>query len=139
VIFEARGNVRNGQACLTQFYIHPNGVDAYAMFSRTKPQPDANTGFASDIMLFTINPKTGKRTNTKKNIANFPLNEQIATSISYMNTKGTELYTVDRFVGYCHTCVGTSYASHAIDSGTGLLSPGVTFWLRQFESFLISR
>jgi hypothetical protein len=76
---------------LSQFYIHPNGVDAYAMFSWSKPEPDGNTGYASDIVLFTINPKTGQLTNTKRNIANFPLSEEGFTSINYMNSKGTEL------------------------------------------------
>jgi hypothetical protein len=113
---------------LTQFYIHPNGMYAYAMFSWTEQEPDGNTGYASDIVLFTINPKTGKLTNTTRNIANFPLNEQGSTSIDYMNSKGTELYTVDRFVGYCHTCVGPSYASYAINAKTGLLGPGMVFW-----------
>jgi hypothetical protein len=113
---------------LSKFYIHPNGVDAYAMFSWTKPEPDGNTGYASDIVLFTINPKTGKLTNTKRNIANFPLSEEGFTSIDYMNSKGTELDMVSISVVPCHTCAGPSYYSYAINATTGLLSPGGFFW-----------
>jgi hypothetical protein len=112
---------------LTQFYIHPNGKDAYAMFSWTK-DVKGTTEFASDIVLFTINPKTGKLTNTTKNIANFPLNADWSTSINFLNSKGTQLYTTDIFHGPCHTCLGPSYFSSAINAKTGLLSPRVYFW-----------
>jgi hypothetical protein len=112
---------------LSQFYIHPNGVYAYAMFSWT-----GDGGFAADIVLFTINPKTGKLTNTKRNIANFPPNEAAATSINYMNSKGTTLFTVDNF----HEASSTArtvphdpeYYSSAINAKTGLLSPRAYFY-----------
>jgi hypothetical protein len=112
---------------LSQFYIHPNGTVAYAMFSWTEVV-DSTTEFASDIVLFTINPKIGKLTNTAKNIANFPLNEGTSTSMTYVNTKGTELYTEDFWAGFCHTCVGPSYYYSNINAKTGLLSPRVYFW-----------
>jgi hypothetical protein len=64
------------------------------MFSWFQP---ITSEYASDTVLFTINAKTGKLTNTKRNIANFPLNAAAYTSIDYMNSKGTELYTVDNF------------------------------------------
>jgi hypothetical protein len=112
---------------LTQFFVHPNGTDAYAMFSWTKDVSGV-TEFASDIVLFTINPKTGKLINTRKNIANFPLNADWSTSINFMNSKGTELITTDIFHGSCHTCLGPSYFSSAINAKTGLLSPRVYFW-----------
>jgi hypothetical protein len=112
---------------LTQFYIHPNGTDAYAMFSWTE-DVHGHTEFASDIVLFTINPKTGKLTNTTKNIANFPLNADFSTSINFLNSKGTELYTTDTFHGPCHTCLGPSYFASGVNLKTGLLSPRVYFW-----------
>jgi hypothetical protein len=115
------------KSTLTQFYIHPNGTDAYAMFSWTG-NVKGTTEFASDIVLFTINPKTGRLTNTAKNIANFPLNKDWSTSINFLNSKGTELYTTDIFHGPCHTCLGPSYFSSAINTTTGLLSPRVYFW-----------
>jgi hypothetical protein len=112
---------------LTQFYIHPNGTDAYAMFSWTE-DVHGTTEFVSDIVLFKINPNTGKLTNTRKNIANFPLNKDWSTSINFLNKKGTELYTTDIFHGSCHTCLGPSYFSSTINAKTGLLSPRVYFW-----------
>jgi hypothetical protein len=112
---------------LTQFYIHPNGTDAYAMFSWTE-DVKGTTEFVSDIVLFTIDPKTGKLTNTKRNIANFPLSADWSTSINFVNSRGTELYTTDIFHGPCHTCLGPSYFSSTIDAKTGLLSPRVYFW-----------
>jgi hypothetical protein len=114
---------------LSQFYIHPNGVYAYAMFSWT-----GDGGFVSDIVLFTINPKTGKLTNTKRNIANFPPNEAAATSIDYMNSKGTTLFTVDNFAPSRTDPVSRSiphdpeYYSSAINAKTGLLSPRAYFY-----------
>jgi hypothetical protein len=97
------------------------------MFSWTEVV-DSTTEFASDIVLFAINPKTGKLTNTAKNIANFPLNEGTSTSIKYVNSKGTELYTEDFWAGFCHTCVEPSYYYSNINAKTGLLSPRVYFW-----------
>ena len=116
---------------LKQFYIHPNGVDAYAMFSWFQP---VTSEYASDIVLFTINAKTGKLTNTKRNIANFPLNAAAYTSIDYMNSKGTDLYTVDNFVSSSTDSVSRTvphspeYYSSAINAKTGLLSPRAYFY-----------
>jgi hypothetical protein len=59
---------------LHQFYIHPNGTVAYAMFSWTQVV-SGTTEYASDVVLFTINPKTGMLTNTTKAVANFPLSD----------------------------------------------------------------
>jgi hypothetical protein len=52
---------------LSQFYIHPNGTIAYAMFSWVEIVSDTFE-YASDVVLFTINPKTGMLTNTKKTL-----------------------------------------------------------------------
>jgi hypothetical protein len=106
---------------LSQFWIHPNGKIAYGLFS-WKEVVDGKTEYASDIVLFTINPKTGMLTNTTKVMANFPPSAAIKTvTTSGINHKGTELYTD---VVYLNDA-GVSYYSRAINSTTGALGKPV--------------
>jgi hypothetical protein len=77
-----------------QFYIHPSGKFAYATFSWTQTV-GGNFEYASDIVLFTIDPTPGKLTNTKKVLANFPLSVRDRTAIFSVNGEGTKLYTKD--------------------------------------------
>jgi hypothetical protein len=109
---------------LTQFYIHANAIVAYAMFSWQEIVSDT-LEYASDVVLFTVNPKTGMLTNTKKNVANFPLNTDYATSINSMNKAGTEPYFTTAFVGQEHYA-GNYYESSTINAKTGVLGPQVS-------------
>jgi hypothetical protein len=77
---------------LMKFFIHPNGKIAYAFFHWTQVV-DGTTEYASDIVLFTINAKTGKLTNTTKPVASYPLNASDWPNTEGMNRKGTVLYT----------------------------------------------
>jgi hypothetical protein len=80
---------------LRTFVILPNGKFAYGMYSWEMTDPNTgNPGYAGDAVLFTINTKTGLLTNTKKPVVNFPLNDYYSPELVGMNTKGTEMYTV---------------------------------------------
>jgi hypothetical protein len=110
---------------LSQFNIHPNGTIAYAMFS-WQGYIDGNYAWASDIVLFTINPTTGKLTNTTKVVANFPLSVKFVTFMDGMDSKGTKLYTgtVDNV-----DAVGLlKYSYFPINAKTGALGKPVQFW-----------
>jgi 6-phosphogluconolactonase (cycloisomerase 2 family) len=70
-ILSVKPQVKQGQ-----FYIHPSGKFAYVMFSWTQ-----TVEYASDIVLFTVDPKAGILTNTTKVLANFPLTATSTTSM----------------------------------------------------------
>lgn len=74
---------------LAQFTIHPNGTVAYAMFFW---QPAGTLKTASDIVLFTRDPKTGRLTNTTKVVAKFPLSECCTPSNFTLTPKGTKIF-----------------------------------------------
>jgi hypothetical protein len=116
---------------LSQFLIHPNGRVAYAMFS-WEQVVGGEREFVSDIVLFTINPKTGKLTNTTKPVANFPLNRSFSTSIYGMDSQGTKLYTEFRqIVGGPKTFIHYSYST--INAKTGALGKQIGFWSDEFD------
>ena len=101
------------------------------MFSWSVPAPvEPFTYFASDIVLFTIDPKTGYITNTKKDIADFPVNENyLMTTIDHMNSEGTALYTVDSYAGPgAYPVQYPIFYSSAINAKTGLLSKRKLLW-----------
>jgi hypothetical protein len=111
---------------LSQFIIHPNGIDAYAMFSWSQVV-GGQLEFVSDVVLFTINPKTGKLTNTTTPVANFPLNANFQTAMYGMNSRGTKLYTAahDALTGV----EGTYHYSYStINAKTGALGKQIGFW-----------
>jgi hypothetical protein len=117
---------------LSQFIVHPNGIDAYAMFSWTQVV-GGQVEYVSDIVLFTINPKTGKLTNTTKPVANFPLNARFQTAMYGMNSKGTKLYTAahDVLTGV----EGTYHYSYStINAKTGALGTPIAFWSDTVDS-----
>ena len=111
---------------LKQFYIHPNGTIAYALFSWTEII-HGRLAYASDIVLFTINPKTGKLTNTTKVVANFPGNSNWMTSIYGLDSEGTKLYTEALYVGSSHKA-GIVYDYATVNAKTGALGKLVQFW-----------
>jgi hypothetical protein len=102
---------------LTRFLIHPNGNFAYALY-------DWVTDFQSvgDVVLYTVNPKTGKLVNTKKPVANFPPSDAVAyTNLYAINGKGTKLY-IQQFG------MGTGDYYSTINPKTGLLGKVTHFW-----------
>jgi hypothetical protein len=108
---------------LTQFFIHPNGHFAYALYSWT----DQTTGqFVGDIVLYTINPKTGKLTNTRKPLANFPANYYWQTFLYGFNSTGTKFYT-RAYVDF-RDSNGNDFYSYEVNSNTGALTGGTFFW-----------
>jgi hypothetical protein len=111
---------------LSYFYIHPDGNIAYAMFSWTGVV-NGNFAYASDIVLFTINPKTGRLTNTTKVLAKFPLSDKYLFSISGMSSKGTKLYTGALWVAG-GTKTGTTYFYSTINAKSGALGKQIPFW-----------
>jgi hypothetical protein len=108
---------------LTQFYIHPNGTFAYALYSWT----DQATGqFVGDIALYTINPKTGKLTNTTKPVASFPANYYWQTFLYGFNSTGTMFYT-RAYVDF-RDSNGNDFSSYEVNAKTGALTDATFFW-----------
>jgi hypothetical protein len=110
---------------LKQFLIHPNGTLAYALFWWTEIL-DGTYEVASDVALFTVNPKTGKITNTTKPAANFPMNDSWSTTMFGMDSKGRKLYLESQYIGPGHK--GFDYLDAPIDAKTGVLGSQVDFW-----------
>jgi hypothetical protein len=113
---------------LTQFFIHPNGKFAYAMYSwrASDSCENGNNAWFADIVLYTIEPKTGLLTNTKNPVANFPANCFVVTSVAGLNHAGSKLYT-NGYDGLFESN-DNSFSYYNIDEKTGLLSKGVQFW-----------
>jgi hypothetical protein len=116
---------------LRQFIIHPNGTVAYAMFS-WEQVVGGKREFASDIVLFTINPKTGKLTNTTKPVANFPLNPGFSTSIYGMDRQGTKLYTASQQRTGGRKSF-THYSYSTINAKTGALGKQIGLWSDELD------
>ena len=115
-ILSVKPQVKQGQ-----FYIHPSRKFAYVMFSWTQTV-DGNFEYASDIVLFTIDPKTGILTNTTKVLANFPLTATATTSMRSMNSAGTKLYIVNvPFLTPALSEVVETYSYYTINAKTGAL------------------
>jgi hypothetical protein len=116
---------------LTQFFIHPNGKLAYAVFSWTATDPNTgNPGFYTKAVLFAINPTTGLLTNTKKTIFNAPVNDNWQTTVLRLNAKDTEVITKMRpyFSGG-----DTYYLRGQISTVTGAITTPKLFWQDTFE------
>src|ERR1700722_3545225 len=102
---------------LTKFLIHPNGNFAYALYDWV-----ADFQSVGDVVLYTVNPKTGKLVNTKKPVANFPPSDAIDyTDLYAINGKGTKLY-IQQFG------IGTGDYFSTINPKTGLLGKVTHFW-----------
>jgi hypothetical protein len=102
---------------LTKFLIHPNGNYAYALYDWV-----ADFQSVGDVVLYTVNPKTGKLVNTKKPVANFPPSDAIDyTDLYAINGKGTKLY-IQQFG------IGTGDYFSTINPKTGLLGKVTHFW-----------
>jgi hypothetical protein len=113
---------------LTQFVIHPSGKFAYAEYSWVDTNPgNCQATYYADIVLYTINSKTGKLTNTTKPVANFPCNFYAITYIFGLNSTGTELY-IDNYPADAHSGDATlTYYRSTINAKTGTLGPQVQF------------
>jgi hypothetical protein len=82
--------------------------------------------YASDVVLFKVNPTTGVLTNTKKNVMNFGLSPYFSTSIDGMDSKGTylrfkQLVASSSFRGFY-------YYRSTINPTTGTLGELNYFW-----------
>ena len=105
---------------LTQFFIHPNGKFAYAMYSW-------DYGYQSDIVLYTISSKTGELTNTRKALANFTTIPENQTVIYGLSQGGTRLYT-EGYNTQGHGGDSYNYDYYSINATSGLLGEDVPFW-----------
>jgi hypothetical protein len=80
--------------------------------------------YASDVVLFTVNPTTGKLTNTKKVVANFGLSDSWWTAMAGMTSMGTVL----RFASDLVRCCWVDYYESSINPTTGALGTPFFFW-----------
>ena len=108
---------------LTQFIFQANGKFAYALYSWSDPNPT----FFGDIVLFTVNPKTGILTNTRKPVVNFPPDDLGYRTIYGLNDKGTKLYILYSYFPP-EEGVGRTYYYSTINPSTGLLGKPIPFW-----------
>ncbi len=115
---------------LTQFLFHPNGTFGYAMYSGLIAGRHCSTspGFAyyvSDVVLYTINPKTGILTNTAKRVANFPASCSQTTAYG-LNSTGSKLY-IQTYNNETDNN-DNSFSYYGINAKTGLLGPAVPYF-----------
>jgi hypothetical protein len=110
---------------LSRFVIHPNGTIAYGMFVGTQ-NVHGTDETASDIVLFTIDPKTGKLTNTTKVLAKYPLSKSFTPDWIVMTPKGTKLYTQSSGLSKSGDEAITKYSYFRINAKIGTL--GKTDW-----------
>jgi hypothetical protein len=103
--------------CLSQFVFHPNGNFGYALFSWTT-ESEHTEAYVADIVLFTVDTKTGKLTDTTKNVENFPANFYWLTSLNGLI--GPKIYT-QAFVDFDDSD-GYDYYFYTINPKTGRLS-----------------
>jgi hypothetical protein len=108
---------------LTQFHIHPNGTFAYALYSSTD---QTTRQFVGDIVLFTINLKTGELTNTTKAVTSFLPNYYFQTFLYGFNSTGSKFY-IRAYVNF-RDSVGSSYSSYTVNAETGALTDATAFW-----------
>jgi hypothetical protein len=107
---------------LTQFFFHPKGNFGYALYSWV----DNNREFVGDIVLYTVNPKTGILTNTKRPVAAFPASYYWQTFIYGLSKDGSKLYT--RASVDFDDANGNDFYSYAINPHTGRLGSRLYFW-----------
>jgi hypothetical protein len=107
---------------LTQFIFHPNGNFGYAVYSWS----DSVQSYG-DIVLYTVNSKTGILTNTKKPVVNFPPDPYGYTTLYGLNSKGTKLYMQQTYY-FSPTTNGIDYYYATLHPKTGLLDKPIHFW-----------
>jgi 6-phosphogluconolactonase (cycloisomerase 2 family) len=104
---------------INNFVFHPNGLFGYAVNSRI----DANFNYVGDVMLYTVNPKTGFLTSTKEPVAHFSPSHSWVPNLYGLNSTGTKLYV--RAFGDTN---GNDFYDYPINTKTGLLGSPVYFW-----------
>jgi 6-phosphogluconolactonase (cycloisomerase 2 family) len=102
---------------LSQFVFFRNGSFGYALFSWTSVSENTEA-HAADLVLFTVDTKTGKLTDTTKNVEDFPANLYWLTSLNGLI--GSTVYT-RAFVNFDDSS-GYDYYSYAINPKTGRLT-----------------
>jgi DNA-binding beta-propeller fold protein YncE len=115
---------------LTQFLFHPSGNFAYALYSGLIAGRHCSTspGFAyyvSEIVLYTINSKTGLLTNTAKRVANFPASCSQTTAYG-LNSTGSKLY-IQTYNDETDNN-DNSFSYYSVNAKTGLLGTAVPYF-----------
>jgi DNA-binding beta-propeller fold protein YncE len=115
---------------LTQFLFHPSGNFGYAMYSGLKAGRYCSTspGFAyyvSEIVLYTINSKTGLLTKTARRVANFPASCS-QTTIYGLNSTGSKLYIHTYNNETEHN--DNTFSYYSVSANTGLLGQPVPYF-----------
>jgi DNA-binding beta-propeller fold protein YncE len=115
---------------LTQFFIHPDGSFAYAMYSwlidgrHCATSPDF-AYYASQIALYSIDSKTGSLTATGKQAANFPASCSQTTAYG-LNSTGSKLY-IDTYNNETDNN-DNSFSYYSVNPRTGTLGAAVPFF-----------
>lgn len=115
---------------LSQFFIQPGGTFGYGMYlwyvpDKTCPHSSNFIRTFSDIVLYTVNPNTGKLTNTRKPVTSTYHSCVHQTTIYGLNQSGSRLYTQTNNVA----AIGEdSYSYYDINKTTGVLTPGPRFF-----------
>jgi DNA-binding beta-propeller fold protein YncE len=115
---------------LAQFFIHPNGSLAYAMYSWMVDDRHCSATpefayYVSDIVLYKIDAKTGLLTKTAKPVAKFPASCSQTTTYG-LNSTGTKLY-VDTYNDETDNN-DNSFSYYGVNAKTGLLSAAIPFF-----------
>jgi len=81
--------------------------------------------YVSDVVLYTINPKTGILTNTAKRVANFPASCSQTTAYG-LNSTGSKLY-IQTYNNETDNN-DNSFSYYSVNARTGLLGPAVPYF-----------
>jgi 6-phosphogluconolactonase (cycloisomerase 2 family) len=104
---------------LSKFAFNPNGRFGYAV----NLWIDATYHYVGDVVLYTVNQKTGFLTRTKKPVARFSPSFSWVSQLYGLNSNGTKLYI--RAFGDTN---GNDFYSYPIHAKTGVLGSPVYFW-----------
>jgi 6-phosphogluconolactonase (cycloisomerase 2 family) len=104
---------------LNKFAFSPNGRFGYAV----NLWLDATYHYVGDVVLYTVNQKTGFLTKTMKPVARFSPSYSWVSQLYGLNSTGTKLYI--RAFGDTN---GNDFYDYPINAKTGLLGSPVYFW-----------
>ena len=114
---------------LTQFVFQKNGKFGYAEYSWIQSDPACNgPRYFADIVLYTVDPKTGLLTNTHKPVLNFPSSCSRISYLYGLNQKGDTLYTYDYPAQGSFGGSDLIYSRSTVDQNFGSLGSSVRFW-----------